>query len=105
MQTHTHTHTYAPEVVYGICCPGFPHCNCQTVNHAEQICINLVKLIHNLIIRSSLIIEKKTFKVFIGQWSIKSISNSNLGKVSEQVRGNIETHDTGLVRQITCSSQ
>ena len=65
--THTHTHTYAPEVVYGICCPGFPHCNCQTVNHAEQICINLVKLIHNLIIISSLIIEKSTFKVFIGQ--------------------------------------
>ena len=67
IHTHTHTRARAPEVVYGICCPGFPHCNCQTVNHSEQICINLVKLIHNLIIRSSLIIEKSTFKVFIGQ--------------------------------------
>ena len=44
--THTHTHRYTPEVVYGIHCPGFPNCNCQTLNPAEQICISSVKVIH-----------------------------------------------------------
>ena len=62
-----HTDTITHEAVYRICCPWFSHCNCQTVNPAEHICINLVKLIRNLIIRSSLIIEKGAFKVFIGQ--------------------------------------
>ena len=67
LHTHTHTHTHVPKVLYKICCPGFPHCNCQTINPAKQVCIKLVKLIHNLIIRSLLIIGKNIFKVFIGQ--------------------------------------
>ena len=81
-------HTQAPEVVYGICCPWVSLCNCQTRNPAQQIWVNLVKLIHNLIIKSLLITEKSTLR-----------------KVSEQVRGNIETRDTGFVRQATCSNQ
>ena len=53
-------HTTVPKLVYRICCRGFPHCSCQTINPAKQVCINLVKLIHNLIIRSLLIIGKST---------------------------------------------
>ena len=65
--THTHIHTYVPEVVYGICRPGFLHCNCLTINPAKQICINLVKLIHKLHLKSLLIVEKGTFNVLIAQ--------------------------------------
>ena len=65
--THTITHRYAPEVVYGICRPGFLHCNCQTVKPVKEICINLVKLIHKLHLRSFLIVEKGTFNVLITQ--------------------------------------
>ena len=53
--THTHTHT---RLNHRICCPGFPHYNCLTIDLVKQNCINLVKLIYNLIIRSSLIIKK-----------------------------------------------
>ena len=60
-------HTYAPEVVYGICRPGFLHCNCQTVNPRKQIYINSVKLTHKLHLRSLLIGEKGTFNVLIAQ--------------------------------------
>ena len=59
------THTYVPKVVYRICCSWFPHANCQTINPAKQVFINLIKLIHNLIIRPSLIIEKKYFLKFL----------------------------------------
>ena len=58
---------YAPEVVYGICRPGFPHCNCRTVNPAKQIYISLVKLIHKLHLKSFLTVEKGTFNVLIAQ--------------------------------------
>ena len=53
MHTYSHTHTNTHE----ICCPGFLHCNCQTVNSGTQICINLVKLIHKPHLRSLLIVE------------------------------------------------
>ena len=56
-----------PEVVYGICRPGFLHCNCQTGNPAKQICINLVKLIHKLYLKPLLIVEKGTFNVLVTQ--------------------------------------
>ena len=99
MQACALTHTYVPKVVYRICCRWFPYANCQTINPAEKVFINLIKLIHNLIIRSSLIRGKSTFYSF--DWSIKSISNSNLNKVSEQIRGNIQIRDTALKTQIT----
>ena len=54
-------------MVYGICRPEFPHCNCQTVNLAEQICINLVKLMHKMLLKSLLIVEKGTFNVLLAQ--------------------------------------
>ena len=50
-----------------ICSPGFLHCNYQTVNPGKQICINFVKLIHKLHLRSLLIVEKGTFNVLIAQ--------------------------------------
>ena len=62
-----HAHTYAPEVVYRICRPGFLRCNCKTVKPAKEICINLVKLLHKLYLRSLLIIEKSYFNVLITQ--------------------------------------
>ena len=65
--THIHTHIYPPEMVYGICRPGFLHCNCQTVNLAKQICINLVKLMHKMLLKSLLIVEKGTFNVLLAQ--------------------------------------
>ena len=67
IHTHTHTHTHTPEVVYGICCPGFLHYNCQIVNPANQISINLVKLKHNLDLRFLLIPGKGTFNVLNDQ--------------------------------------
>ena len=71
MHKHTHVHTHtrarAPQVVYRIYRPGFLHYNCQTVNPGKQICINLVKLIHKLHLRSLLIVEKATFNVLIAQ--------------------------------------
>ena len=51
----THTHT---RLNHRICCPRFRHYNCLTIDLVKQNCINLVKLIYNLIIRSSLIIKK-----------------------------------------------
>ena len=60
-------HTHTSELAYKICRPGFLHCNCQTVNLAKQICINLVKLLHKLHLRSLLIAEKGTFNVHIAQ--------------------------------------
>ena len=54
-------------MVYGICRPGFLHCSCQTVNPAKQICIDLVKPIHKLHLRSLLIAEKGTFNALIAQ--------------------------------------
>ena len=66
LSAHTHTYTYAPEVVYGIYCAGFLHCNCQTVNPGKQTGINLVKLIHKLLhLGSLLIVEKGTFSVLV----------------------------------------
>ena len=65
--THTHTHIYAPEVVYGIFHSGFLHFICQTVKPAKEIYINLEKLIHKRHLRSLLIVEKRTFNVLITQ--------------------------------------
>ena len=67
MYTHKHTRARAPQVVYRIYRPGFLHYNCQTVNPGKQICINFVKLIHKLHLRSLLIVEKATFNVLIAQ--------------------------------------
>ena len=88
-------------MVYGICRPGFLHCSCQTVNPGKQICINLVKLIHKLHLRSLLIVEKGTFNVLLAQL----IEFQTQIQVSEQVRGNIETHGTRFAREITSSNQ
>ena len=60
MQACVLTQTYVPKVVYRICCRWFPGANCQTINPAKQVFINLIKLIHNRIIRSTLIIGKST---------------------------------------------
>ena len=54
-------------MVYGICRAGFLRCNCQTLNLAKQICINLVKLMHKLLLKSLLIVEKGTFNVLLAQ--------------------------------------
>ena len=75
-----------PEVVYGICRSGFLYCNCQTVNPAKQICINLVKLIHKLHLKSLLIVEKGTFNVLIAQ----------LIEFQTQVMGTLKPMITGL---------
>ena len=45
---------------------GFPNAN-GTVNPAAQLHINLVKLMHKIIIRSLLTIEKGTSEVLTGQ--------------------------------------
>ena len=75
-------------MVYGIFWPGFSHSNCQTVNPAKEICINLVKLIHNYHRRSSLIIEKSTFNVLIAQ--LKEFQTQILAKFQNRFVGTLK---------------
>ena len=103
MLENWHTHTYVPEVVYGICSPGFFHCNCQTVNPAKQIYINLVKSIHKLHLKSLLIVKKGTFDVLFAQ--LIEFQTQIWAKFQDRFVGTFETHNNGFARQIPSSNQ
>ena len=65
--THAHTHTRARMKWFmEFAALGFPNA-IVTVNPAAQLHINLVKLMHKIIIRSLLTIEKGTSEVLTGQ--------------------------------------